>query len=159
MTQFAAHTEVSVEKSKMEIEATVRRYGADGFMSGWVDDRATIQFRCRDRHVRFVMTLPKRTEKRFTEYKRGYSIHARSPAQAAQLWEQGCRQKWRALALLVKAKLEAIESGIGTFESEFLANIVLPNGDTVYESTREAIATAYADNSQTKLLPNYGVSS
>ena len=43
----------------------------------------------------------------------------------------GCRQRWRALNLAIKAKLEAVESGIVTFDQEFLAHIVGPSGQTV----------------------------
>jgi hypothetical protein len=144
MTKFASGTEVPVEKSKMEIEATVRRYGADGFMSGWDNNRATVQFRCQNRHVRFIMGLPARDEKRFTHFTRGNDkLHARTPDAAIKEWEQACRQKWRALALLVKAKLEAVESNIGTFESEFLSHIVLPDGMTVYEKVKGPLAIAY----------------
>lgn len=39
-------------------------------------------------------------------------------------WEQACRQAWRALALVIKAKLEAVDAGIVTFEEEFMAQIV-----------------------------------
>ena len=155
MSQYAKETSVPVEKSKMEIEATVRRYGADGFMSGWSDARGTVQFRCQGRHVRFVMDLPDPKDKRFCEYKRGFGTHYRTPEAARKEWEQACRQKWRALALLVKAKLEAIDSNIGTFESEFLANIVLPDGKTVYETTREHIAIAYESGKMQALLPDY----
>jgi hypothetical protein len=35
------------------------------------------------------------------------------------------------LLLIIRAKLEAVESGITTLESEFLANILLPDGGTV----------------------------
>ena len=38
-----------------------------------------------------------------------------------QLWEQGCRSRWRAILLILLAKFEAIEAGISTFEREFLA--------------------------------------
>ena len=40
------------------------------------------------------------------------------------------RQRWRALLLVIKAKLEAIESGISSFDEEFMSNIVLSNGQT-----------------------------
>ena len=40
------------------------------------------------------------------------------------------RQRWRALALCIKAKLEAVECGITSFEEEFLAHVVMPNGQT-----------------------------
>ena len=47
--------------------------------------------------------------------------------------EQAQRQRWRALLLVIKAKLEAIEAGIATFEDEFLAYTMLPSGETVGE--------------------------
>lgn len=153
MSRYAATTEVPVEKSKMEIEATVRRYGADGFMSGWMEDRATVQFRCQNRHIRFVMTLPRNDEQRFATYRRGYSVYARSPDEARRLWEQACRQKWRALALLVKAKLEAVDAGIASFEEAFFADIVMPDGRTVYETAREPLALAYQNGRNVPLLP------
>lgn len=44
--------------------------------------------------------------------------------------EQQERQRWRALVLIIKAKLEAVESGITTIEEEFLPHIVTPTGET-----------------------------
>ena len=35
--------------------------------------------------------------------------------------DQACRQRWRALLLVIKAKLEAVTAGISTVETEFLA--------------------------------------
>jgi len=43
------------------------------------------------------------------------------------------RRRWRALLLVIKAKLEAVSSGISTLEREFLADVVLPNSKTVSE--------------------------
>ncbi len=42
--KFAADTNVSVEKSKAEIESTLSRFGADQFMSGWTGTQAVIGF-------------------------------------------------------------------------------------------------------------------
>lgn len=44
--------------------------------------------------------------------------------------DQAARQRWRALLLCLKAKLEAVECGITTFEEEFMAHIVMPDGST-----------------------------
>jgi hypothetical protein len=77
--------------------------------------------------VRFELPLPSRDERRFTHHSRGL----RTATQAEALWEQACRQRWRALALVIKAKLEAIETGIASFEDEFLAYTMLPSGETV----------------------------
>lgn len=55
----------------------------------------------------------------------------RSDADIAKHWQQACRQRWRALALCIKAKLEAVECGIVSFEQEFLAHFQMPDGRTI----------------------------
>ena len=44
------------------------------------------------------------------------------------------------LLLVIKAKLEAVASGISTIEKEFLADIVMPDGSTVNEWMRPQFA-------------------
>lgn len=129
---YAENTKVSVEKSRAEIERTLARYGADQFMYGWGGEGAVIAFVVtlesgQRRQVRFELPLPSRDERRFQMHSRG----RRTAAQAEALWEQACRQRWRALNLVIKAKLEAITTGIATFEDEFLAYTMLPTGETV----------------------------
>ena len=46
-------------------------------------------------------------------------------------YERAERQRWRALLLVLKAKLESVESNIETFENAFLAQIVMPGDQTV----------------------------
>lgn len=141
MSRYAESTTVSSEKSRGEIEKTLQRYGADQFMYGWEEERAVIQFRANGRHVRFIVVMPSREAKQFwfTPSKR----QKRTPEQAYAQWEQACRQRWRALALVVKAKLEAVEAGITEFEDEFLAHIVLPDGQTAGTWLRPQIDEAY----------------
>lgn len=97
-------------------------------MSGWLDDRAMIAFQVNSRQVRFVLPMPPKDAEEFTHSPTG---KLRKPDAIHASWEQGCRQRWRALALAIKAKLEAVECGIVTFDQEFLAHIVGPNGKTV----------------------------
>lgn len=144
MTRYAERTSVSVERSRDEIEQTLARYGAEQFMYGWNRDGALIAFVVaipsgQRRHVRFTLPLPSRDERRFTHHASG----ARTSAAAEKQWEQACRQRWRALLLVVKAKLEAVESGIATFEDEFLAYTMLPEGQTVSEWLLPQMAAAY----------------
>ena len=61
-------------------------------------------------------------------------------------------QRWRALLLVVKAKLEAVEAEIATFEEEFLPHIVLPNGRTVGEMALPEIERAYQGGRTPALL-------
>lgn len=146
MAQYAAKTSVPVERSRAEIERTLERYGATSFAYGWDRDRAVIQFAAQDRQVRFLLPLPDRADPRFTHYKRGQygSLQKRTENAAREQWEQACRQRWRALALAIKAKLEAVESGISEFEDEFAMWVVLPDGSTVKDHIKPAIAEAYA---------------
>ena len=79
----------------------------------------------------------------------------RTPEKAYQAWEQSTRQRWRALLLVIKAKLEAVESEITEFESEFLAHIVMPDGATIAEHTLPMISKAYETGKMPKLLPDF----
>lgn len=143
MAKFAADTSVSVEKSQSEIRQILNRYGATQFMAG--DDnlrnRSVIQFACRDRQIRFTIQLPAKDEKRFW-FTPGRHVK-RSEPDAYKAWEQACRTKWRALALCIKAKLEAVDSQISLFEEEFLAHTIMPNGQTVAEMALPVVAEAY----------------
>lgn len=150
MSRYAEATTVSSEKSRAEIEATLQRYGADQFLYGWDQDKAVIQFRAHGRHVRFVLVLPDRADPTFT--KTPARKTTRTPEQAHAAWEQACRQRWRALALVTKAKLEAVESEITTFEDEFLAHIVLPDGQTAGDWLRPQMAAAYELGTMPSLL-------
>ena len=151
--RYAAHTSVSSERSKAEIERLLTRYGAASFASGWQGDQATIVFSMEDRRIKFVLPLPKMDAKEFTHSPTRNK--RRSDTDAYKEWEQASRQRWRALALVVKAKLEAVESGITSFESEFMAHIVLPDGKTVAEHAMPMIAAAYHSGKVQALLPGW----
>lgn len=153
MGTYAANTEVSQEKSRAEIETTLRRYGADAFSYGWEEGKAVIVFRANNRHVRFEIVMPDPKNEEFTTYRHSSGkIKERSSDVAYKAWEQATRQKWRALSLVVKAKLEAVDAGISEFEEEFLANIVLPDGSTVGAQIRPHIEQAYLSGKMPKRL-------
>ena len=152
MTRFAENTSVSVEKSKAEIERTLQRYGADQFVSGWDAEKAMIGFQARGRFVRFELPLPDRQADEFRTTPAGR--RRRSETQQLAAWEQACRQRWRALALAIKAKLEAVEAGITTFEDEFMAHLVLTDGQRVRDHVLPAITRMYDSGRMPKgLLP------
>lgn len=150
MPTYASKTSVSSDKSHAEIEATLRRYGAYSFAYLSSRDRAVIAFEAHDRRIKFELPMPNPQARCFTHTpERGL---LRTGAQQHEAWEQACRQRWRALALVVKAKLEAVEAGITTFESEFMAHIVLPNGKTVGETALPNIRMAYDSGHMVPLL-------
>ena len=151
MAQYASKTQVSSAKSRDEIERTLQRYGATQFMYGWDEDAALVGFKMNNLLIRFSLPMPDRNERRFTHTQQG---RKRVQNAAEKEFEQATRQRWRALALVIKAKLEAVESGITTFEQEFMPNIVLPNNQTVGTYLLPQIAEAYEQGTMPKLLPS-----
>lgn len=149
-SRYAQGTTVDSSASRAEIERTLARYGATSFMYGWQDSRAALAFTANGRQIRFVLPLPDRNERRFTHTPT--KGQRRTPEAAEKEYETAVRQSWRALNLVVKAKLEAVAAGIVSFEQEFLAHMVLPNGRTVFEETEEAVETAYRTGAVRPLL-------
>ena len=150
MTRYAATTSVSSDQSKAEIEQTLRRYGASSFGYGWEGERAMVGFVVNGRQIRFVLPMPDPNAREFTHTPARHQ--RRSSTEAEKAYEQAVKQRWRALALVIKAKLEAVESGIVSFEDEFSAHMVLPNGERVGDLVTRAIDTAYASGSPRPLL-------
>ena len=126
---YAERTQVPVSKSKTDIEKLVHKYGADGFGIMSMGSAAQIAFRLKGRNILFRMSIPE--------------------------GEPKARARWRALLLTIKGKLESAECGIESFEDAFLANIVMPGGQTVGEMTRPAIEGHYSGKSNVPLLPDF----
>jgi hypothetical protein len=165
MALFAEGTTVSSEKSRAEIETLLRRYGADQFMSGWSGRRAVIGFRAAQRNIRFELTLPDpkdpTLQSKRRPYRRSYYNSATQRRESTiagasgDKYEAEVRRRWRSLALVIKAKLEAVSTGITTFEAEFMAHIVMPDGKTIGEHVTPAIAAAYETGMVRGLLPEW----
>jgi hypothetical protein len=103
--------------------------------------RATVQFQANNRIIRFEISLPNPADPAYKRIKNSYL--QRSGAGVLKVVEQTTRTRWRALLLVIKAKLESIESGIATFDDEFLAHIVLPNQQTVAQYIGPTVARMY----------------
>lgn len=153
MTRYAEKTSVASDRSRTEIEKTLVRYGADQFMYGWQNDKAIVGFRMDGRMIKFILPMPDRSAKEFTHTPS--KNQRRSDDAITAAFEQAIRQRWRALALVIKAKLEAVETEIVTFDDEFMAHIVLPDGQTVGQFMRPQIAIAYDEGNMPRLLPDY----
>ena len=152
---YAENTSVPADRSRAEIERTLMRYGAKQFMYGVNESDAVIAFvimldsdgEGAIRQVRFTIPLPDCDDPAFTRTPGGR--RQRSPSQMLAEYEKATRRVWRALLLVIKAKLEAVESGISEFEQEFLAHIVLPDGKTFGEWAKPEVARAY----ETGMMP------
>lgn len=156
---YAAKTTVPAEKSRQEIEKLLRRFGAEGFGYASERDRAQLMFRIRSSSpeitllIRMTIPLPDESSRLITHDGRGMR---RSESQRRDALDQWTRQRWRAILLIVKAKLEAVATGISTVEREFLPDVVDPSsGRTVEESVLPALSSNYLDPSRPplRLLP------
>lgn len=147
---YARTTTVSPERSRAEVEETLRRHGATSFVSGWNKREAMMAFEILERRIRFVLPMPDPKAKEFR-----YSPTGRERRGDAwqSAYEQAVRSRWRALVLCLKAKLEAVETGITTVEQEFMPFIVLPDGKTVAEHALPAIEEAYETGVFPPLIP------
>jgi len=148
--RYASQTEISCERSRAEIETLLDRYGANKFAYGKSDGMSVIGFIFRGRSVRFNLPLPLRDEDQFS-WTPGRRKKL-SPEAQYKVWEQACRQRWRALALVIKAKLEAVECGITTFDEEFLSHFVLPGGETIGQYVIPKLESVYGGK-EVELLP------
>jgi hypothetical protein len=144
---YAQGTEVTVDRSQTELRNILRKYESDGIAIAETRDGSVIEFMSRDRRIRFVMKMPTLEE---FDRKRDGSRRTEAQKRTAQGAEE--RRRWRALVLVIKAKLEAVESGIVTFEDEFLAQTVLPDNTTVSQQVQEPIRRAYVEGHVRPLL-------
>lgn len=150
MSPYAEHTEVPADRSRAEIERILTRYGATAFSYGWVPGEAVVRFVVGNRMVQFELPMPDREDPAFTTTPAGR--RKRTPQAATLAWEQATRQRWRALKLCIQAKLEAVTAGITTFDEEFLAHLVLPNGATVGAFMLPQVEASYATGRMPAML-------
>jgi len=107
--KYAQNTVVPISRTQGQLRELLIRYGADGFALG--EKAGGLRLICFEHHglnLRFTMQCPAKDSR-----------------------EE--RRMWRALWMIVKAKLESVESEISTFEEEFLGWVVQPNGRTIGE--------------------------
>ena len=152
---YAQGTGVSVDQSKGELKRVIYKYGASNYKYGEEDDRAMVMFSKNDRIVRFVITFPPPDSKQFTHTAGRHT--ERTQAAAYKEYEAEQRRRWRALILAIKAKFEVVESGIASFEEEFLSYILLPNSLTVGQVALPGIDEAYRKGKgklDIKLIPD-----
>lgn len=157
---YAQGTSVRIETSKAEIERLVTKYGASQFTTGWDQGRrkAAVQFDMKNRRIRFIIDMP--APEQFAQYERkgAYgSTHIRERGEKDQLRlvDQEMRRRWRALLLVVKAKLEAVDSNISSFEEEFMAHIVTASGQTIGELVLPRLDKVAASGKLPPLLPGH----
>ncbi len=149
--RYASETEVPVEKSRMELEKLITRFGASQILTFQEDKQAIVQFTSRDRMIRLTLPLPLLEDPIIQRTAQNYQ---RSKAAARDALAKENRRRWRAMVLLVKAKLTAVEEGIVEFEEEFFANTIMADGQTLYQRARGQVELEYKTGTPRKLLPD-----
>jgi hypothetical protein len=149
--RYAEGTTVSVQKSKDELRALLKRYGATKLIDVTDDELGdAVQFEMRGRWLRF--SVPKPDPEKYREYKRSprdWYTYKRTDDEVQKKAQQEYMRRWRVLVLLVKGKLEAAMSEDGDddavdFETEFMGYMLLPDGSTVGEGAKPQLDAMYS---------------
>jgi hypothetical protein len=150
MSRYASKTTVGADRSRSEIEKILGRYGASAFMYASEPGRAWVIFVANGRRIKMVLPLPALTDFEYDTRNHKRPLKAQQKSQ-----DQEIKRRWRALALVVKAKLEAVDSMVATFEQEFLAYTMLPGTpDTVGDKLLLQVEQAYQGSKAPLLLLN-----
>jgi hypothetical protein len=120
-SRYAASTKIDSHKSRAELGGLLERYGASDFVILEDEANATLRFALYGRYVQYVLPLPELDNPSFTHTPSG---RPRAFPGQERAYEQAVRQQWRRAVLVMKGKLEAVESGLSTFEREFTGAIV-----------------------------------
>lgn len=138
MTTYAEGTTVSESKSKIELDEMLRKWKCSNVAVGGSDHEAIAYFALNGWHVKFRMPMPTDAEAKKHAKRRG-SYWDPTQAQKDAWIEQERRRRWRALVLTIKAKLVSVENAVESFESAFLAHLVLAGGATVADQVLPAL--------------------
>ena len=155
-TGYASTTQVSVERTKMEIDALLAKHGATsrGIAVNDTEGTASIGFVRGGLKYRLSVPLPKVEVLKKAEKPRGWPSwgEERREEWVRKEWEQRCRTRWRSMLLLLKAKFEAVGMGVSNVEKEFMADSVLPDGQTVEQTLGAEIAKALSSGKMPTLM-------
>lgn len=124
--RYAWMTTVPVEKSQAELMTLLGRHG--------VTDLATTHSAARGSAIRF------RIGARWFEVAIGRPLwdeiqndYQNTRGTVVENIEQEYRRRWRAQLMLLRMKLEFIETGESTVETEFMSSLLLESGRTLAE--------------------------
>lgn len=153
--RYAEGTDVSVERTRMELERLLVAYKARATAVFSSETESAVCFEMHERRVMFRIRMPNPKSREFTHTTAARNNPAKplSAGAAEGRYRQACQRKWRALLLAIKAKLVSVDEGIETFEDAFMAHVVMPDGQTVAEHVRPRIASAYKEGKMQPLLP------
>ena len=118
---YAEDTKVPIAQSRAQIETMLRKVSANRIVTMDEALEAVVAFMLAGRLIRLRIEI------------------------SGDASDQRRRAIWRAIGLVVKAKIEAVAQGITTVEQEWLAHVVLPDGSTVGDWVEPHLQVAYDD--------------
>lgn len=132
--RYATGTDVPVDRSQQEITKLFNRYDVSSYSFGLSPGYASVSFTFKDLPilVRIPIPLAPKQERVMNENNR--------MVQAKPRWEQEVKECWRALVLVLKANLEAVERQILSPEAAFLAYIETGGGRVIGDAVIPQIA-------------------
>ncbi len=122
--RYAEGTEVSVERSRVELEKLLVQHGAEGFMNAYSSAGAMLVCDLHGLRLRWDIPMPREEDLRTAK-------KPRTKEAVRNALDAEWKRRWRALCLIVKAKLEVTSSGERSLEHEFMADVMLPDRSTV----------------------------
>lgn len=135
-------TTVPVEKSQGAIRTLLAQFGAQRFAFGEEVDEdggawAALSFAHHGLAVR-IRVPHKKADPRVVSQKLQRARSKGAKDIEFELAEQEAKRIWRVMHWNLKARLEAVEEQVETFEEAFLAHIIDPStGETIYEQLRD----------------------
>lgn len=132
--RFAEQTKVPIARSKAAVEQLLAKRQASEFGTYTDPKGSHVSFRVEGLFVRISVPMPDGDERE-------------------------ARRRWRSILLALKAKFDAVDSEISTLEQEFMAHIVVADGQTVGEHLLPRLAAALTAGKMPRLtlpLPEDG---
>lgn len=139
--RYAEGTSVPIEKTKAELERLLTKHNAEqvAVMSDNKTGESLLVCKLGGRMLRFEVLDPDPNDFQKTPAGRRREKGGIAREVAAER-----RRRWRALLLILKAKLEIIASGDSSIDREFLGSVYLPSGETMEQAMRPHLDAAYS---------------
>lgn len=147
---YAHGTTTTIAESKQEIGRILTRYKAGVPIFHEEETVHHLQFSIGKRPILINLPVPPPlgpASKYYNNAERAKHVALRAKR------DKEVQRRYRALALVLKAKLEAVESGIATVEQEFLSDLLLPNGQRVGDAVGEQLVRVYEQHAGVIALP------
>jgi hypothetical protein len=132
MARYAYGTKVSATDSRGEITGILAKHGVSTMAWGTKPTGDFLQFEIGGKLYKFSIDRPSMDDARESFLSAGKTDWGwRHQADQEVALDAEWRRRWRAIVLLIKAKMEFADGGETTVEREFMPYLMLANGQTM----------------------------